>query len=171
MREIRRTGAGLGHLGFGGCRSRRERVVPTLLSVGVDEERWLHGIWVSKPQAVLAASTASSLLPSPPGLQLSPVWISSVSPSLPLAAYPLCLLVCTFSLSHTHFPASFFSTSPAFVHLSLCVPACFSLSFMLSFSGSHSLPRPAPSEVPGPTHLGVVPTSVTPASRAIFTPG
>lgn len=120
-REIRRRGAGLGHLGFGGCRSRKERVVPTLLSVGVDEERWSHGMWVSKPQAAAAAaaSTVSSLLPSAQGLQLSPVWISSLSPSLPLAAYPLCLLVSTFSPTLTFLLP--FSPLPPILFICLCV--------------------------------------------------
>lgn len=51
--------------------------------------------------------------------------------------------LCVFLFAHSLLPSLsyfLFLHFLPFVHLSLCVAACFSLSFMLSFSGSHSLP-------------------------------
>lgn len=150
-------------MGFGGCRSRRKRFAPTLLCLWV----WMRrgGRMAFGYQNQRRGLHCVFLLPSPPS---SPVWTSSLSPSLHLAAYPRCLLVCTLSPALTFLLP--FSPLPPFCSF-VFVCCCLFLPLLYAQFLRQPFPAAVPSEVPGPTHLGVVPTSVTPASRAIFTPG
>lgn len=125
------------------------------VSVGVDEEWWFHGIWVSKLQA-------AALLVSPwtPPLQyclLSPVLGPCLCPSLPLPG-GLCLPVCSFSPQPLHFPASFSSASP----FCLCVFLFLPLLILWFLRQPFPLPGPQGSQLqPGSAPLGVVPTSLS----------
>lgn len=105
-------------------------------------------------------STSAASLPS----------LDFVSVPLPPFGSPPSVSSFLHILSHFHFPASFFSTSPLLFILSLSVPGCFSLSFMLCYSSSHSSPQAQRSAWVRPLRCGPHLT-FTLASRDIFTPG
>lgn len=125
--------------------------------------RGSHGIRVSKPQ--FRVFTVFAVLPFPLALHLSPLWTSSLCPSLPLAAPPLCPLFCTFSPTFTFLLP--FSPLLPFCSYCLCLFLAVSPSPLCSAT-LVAIPLPKPSEVPGSAPLGVVPTSLSHLPQEIF---
>lgn len=138
-----------------------EKVAPTFLSVGVDEERWPHGTWVSKPQA--AAFTVSSWLPHPLALQLS-LSGPRLCPALPLGTSSLssCWDVLPALTVLVPFPL----LSP-FCSSCLCVLLPVSPSPFCSASKA-AIPSPCSQCRARAATLGVVPTSLSHSPQGLF---